>query len=82
MSNFLDSSLSTADPRETVFAGVSRDALTKALASVESLVRPSDDVYFRELNTRYRAVRLFLPNTVAVHSIRGKPIWCGCFSWL
>jgi TnpA family transposase len=82
---FLDSSLSTADPRETVFAGVSRDALTKALASVESLVRPSDDVYFRELNTRYRAVRLFLPTLLQYIQFGANPSGAAVlagFNWL
>ena len=73
------------DPLAAVFARIPRETLTQALHNVETLVRPPDDVYYRELDARWRAVRLFLP-TLLQHirldaSPAGKPITAG-FAWL
>ena len=82
---FLEAPVTIADLRESLFASVPRDVLTKALENVESLVRPPNDVYYRELNARYRAVRLFLPSLVQ-HvrfgaSPAGESVVAG-FDWL
>ncbi|MFO1432833.1 MAG: Tn3 family transposase [Candidatus Competibacteraceae bacterium] len=81
----LDPALADGDLRDTVFARISREELTQALADVEALVRPPDDVYYRELETRYRAVRIFLP-TLLRHirfgaSPAGEPVVAG-LEWL
>jgi len=74
-----------SDPLGKVFAHVSREALTMAVVKVEALVRPADDVYYRELNARYRSMRIFLP--ILLQHIRfgaspaGEPIVAG-FDWL
>jgi Domain of unknown function (DUF4158) len=47
--------------RNAVFARVSRDQLTQAVAQVADLVSPLDDHYFEDLRTRYSQVRRFLP---------------------
>lgn len=49
------------DLGEAIFGQISRSQLIEAVANVESLVRPPDDIYFQELDARYRAVRIFLP---------------------
>lgn len=49
------------DLAEAIFGQISRSQLIEAVSSVESLVRPPDDIYFQELDARYRAVRIFLP---------------------
>ena len=81
----LDPSLADDDLRDSVFARISRERLTQALASVDALVRPPNDVYYGELNARYRAVRIFLP-TLPRHirfgsSPAGEPVLAG-FEWL
>ena len=83
--SLLDQALADSDLRKTVFKLIPREVLTQALASVDSLVRPPDDVYYRELDARYRAMRLFLP-TLLLHirfgaSPAGEPVAAG-FDWL
>lgn len=82
---WLDPALADSDLRDAVFTRIPREVLTQALASVNALVRPPDDVYYRELNARYRAVRIFLP-TLLQHirfgaSPAGEPVEPG-FDWL
>jgi TnpA family transposase len=81
----LDPALADGDLRDTVFARIPPEVLTQALADVDALVRPPDDVYYRELDARYRAVRIFLP-TLLRHirfgaSPAGAPVVAG-FAWL
>lgn len=77
---FADSAL-----RDTVFAHTPPHRLEQALACVDVLVRPPDDVYYRELDSHYRALRRFLP-TLLKHiqfgaSPAGEPVAAG-FAWL
>jgi len=81
----LDPALADSELREAVFACIPRETLTQALANVDALVRSPDDVYYRELDARYRAVRVFLP-TLLQHirfgsSPAGQPVAAG-FDWL
>ncbi|MGJ0491608.1 Tn3 family transposase [Methylobacter sp.] len=81
----LDPALADSALRDTVFAHTPPHRLAQALACVDALVRPPDDVYYRELDTRYRALRLFLP-TLLRHiqfgaSPAGEPVAAG-FEWL
>jgi hypothetical protein len=81
----LDPMLADSHRLDTVFANISHEELTLALLRVDALVRPADDVYFRELNARYRAIRIFLP-TLLQHirfgaSPAGESIVAG-FDWL
>lgn len=48
--------------RSRLFGSIPRETLTKALEEVNALIRPTDDVFYRELGTRYRSVRRFLPD--------------------
>ncbi len=57
----LDSGCTDRRVRETVFARVPQDQLTRAVAQVADLVGPSDDHYFEDLRTRYSQARRFLP---------------------
>jgi TnpA family transposase len=47
--------------RDSVFASVPRDQLTRAVAQVADLVGPADDHYYEGLRSRYSQVRQFLP---------------------
>ncbi len=83
--SLLDPALADSNLRDTVFERIPREVLTQALASVDALVRPPDDVYYHELDARYRAMRIFLP-TLLQHirfgaSPAGAPVAAG-FDWL
>ena len=45
-----------------MFAVVKREDLEAALRQVERLVRPPEDMYYRELKESYRRIRTFLPS--------------------
>jgi TnpA family transposase len=57
----LDPDLPDEKLRTQVFATTPRPKLEKALAEVNTLIRPSDDVYYQELQERYRSIRRYLP---------------------
>ncbi len=57
----LDPALPDNVLRDHVVARVPRATLAEALGTLRTLVRPPDDVFDTELQTRYRRVRLFLP---------------------
>jgi TnpA family transposase len=57
----LDPGCADRGVRDAVFARVSRDQLTQAVARVADLVGPLDDHYFEDLRSRYSQVRRFLP---------------------
>jgi TnpA family transposase len=81
----LDTSVPDAELRTTLFEKIPRDSLTRALEGVNALIRPADNVYFRELDAKYRTVRRYLP--ALVEHVRfganaeGKPVVAG-FEWL
>ncbi len=57
----LDPAVVDADLRTQAFARVPPDTLAQALASVEALTRPPDDMFYGKLEKRYTTVRRFLP---------------------
>ena len=81
----LDPKISDSELRTKVFAQTSTEVLSKATTDVDSLTRPLEDVYFDELKTHYRSVRIYLPTLV--RNIRfeanstAKPI-VDALSWL
>lgn len=81
----LDQALPDAELRTRLFARIPRNALTLALEGVNALIRPADDVYYRELDAKYKTVRRFLP--ALVEHVRfganaaGKPV-VEAFEWL
>jgi hypothetical protein len=81
----LDPALADNGLRDIVFARTPHKVLEQALAIIDALVRPPDDIYYQELDARYRALRLFLP-TLLKHikfgaSPAGEPVAAG-FNWL
>jgi len=81
----LDMKITDNNLRKEVFDLTPYDILSQALASIDTLVRPPNDVYYNELDARYRAVRIYLP-TLLRHiqfgnSPAGKSIVAG-FDWL
>ena len=56
----LDDTTSNAGVRPAVFSLVSRTELAEAIAQIDSLARPHDDQYFKELRVQHRRLR-FMP---------------------
>jgi len=68
-----------------LFARISPDALALALSGVNKLIRPTDNVYYQELDAKYKTVRRFLP-ALAMHihfgaNAAGEP-FIAAFAWL
>jgi TnpA family transposase len=81
----LDGTLPDADLRAKVFEKIPRDTLAKALEGVAALIRPADNVFYQELDAKYKTVRRFLPALVEhVHfgaNAAGGPV-VAAFDWL
>jgi TnpA family transposase len=60
----LDDNLPDAELRSQLFEKIPRDMLTRALVDVKTLIRPANNVYFQELDAKYRTVRRFLPTLI------------------
>ena len=69
----LDTALADGDVQTKVFDRFTRDALQKVLNEAYALVRPQDDVYYRELNEAHRRVRLFLPRLLETITFAAGP---------
>jgi TnpA family transposase len=57
----LDPTLADTELRNQLFEQVPRELLTQAVDRISALIRPADNVYFHELDTKFRTVRRFLP---------------------
>ena len=69
----LDDELSNDEIRETVFADTPKEVLAETIAVVNSLARPANDQYHRELVEQYGRVRRFLPNVLAAVEFKAAP---------
>jgi hypothetical protein len=74
----LDPALPDDRVRRRVFEKIPQPLLERELENVEALIRPPDDVFYKELDARYAAVRRYLP-MVLKHlrfeaSPAGKPV--------
>jgi Domain of unknown function (DUF4158) len=58
----LDPDLQDAELRSAIFKALEREELEAAVSQVDSIVRPPEDVYYRELAGSYARVRRFLPS--------------------
>ena len=81
----LDTRVPDAELRTQLFATITPDALAQALAGVNTLIRPGDNVYYQELDAKYKTVRRFLP-ALAEHihfgaNVAGEP-FVAAFAWL
>jgi len=81
----LDPNLPDTEVRAKLFEKIPRDTLTLALHGVNTLIRPADDVYYRELDAKYRTVRRYLP-TLLEHmhfdaNVAGRPV-AAAIDWL
>jgi TnpA family transposase len=81
----LDTTLPDAELRTRLFEKIPRDRLAQALDGVNALIRPADNVYYQELDAKYKTVRRFLP-TLVEHvrfgaNLAGEPV-VAAFDWL
>ena len=74
----LDLTVPETELRSAIFTLLKPDDLTAAVSQVDALVRPAEDVYYRELAESYRRVRRFLPTLLrTVHfgsTPSGQPV--------
>ena len=57
----LDPEISDVELRTKLFGNIPRETLTQAIDGVKALIRPANNVYYSELQGKYRTVRRFLP---------------------
>ena len=71
--------------RAKVFESVPKEALEEALERASALIRPPDDVFYKELDLRYGAVRRYFPkflkNVALEANPAGRPVVEAC-RWL
>jgi hypothetical protein len=68
----LDDTTSNAQVRPVVFNLVSRTELAEAIGQIDSLARPHDDQYFKELRAQHRRLR-FMPALLRATSFAAAP---------
>ena len=81
----LDPDVSDTTLRATLFELIPRDMLKQAVDGVTALIRPAGNVYHRELESKYKTVRRFLPTLVehvrfGTH-VAGQPV-VAAIDWL
>jgi TnpA family transposase len=67
----LDPTCTDAEVRERAFTAVSREQLTTALSTVQTLTRPPENSYYQDLLGRYGHVRRFLPTLLRTICFQG-----------
>lgn len=68
----LDDSLPEQALRDIIFSKLSPQRIAAAVETVTTLTRPHDTVYFKELDSRYRTLRLFLPRLLSNITFKGN----------
>jgi TnpA family transposase len=69
----LDPNIPDGEIRDAVFKMMSRSDLQASVQQIDNLVRPPQDVYFKELRASYRRVRRFLPTLLQTVSFGASP---------
>ena len=69
----LDPNVADIEIRQTVFKLMSRLDLETSVQQIDALVRPPEDVYYKELRTSYRRVCRFLPTLLKTVVFRASP---------
>jgi TnpA family transposase len=81
----LDQRVPDTELRARVFETIPRDTLIEALDGVNTLIRPADNVYFQELDAKYKTVRRFLPTLLEQvrfgANVAGEPL-VAALDWL
>ena len=61
----LDDKLPDTDVRDNIFNIIPEDVLKHAVNNVTSIIRPANNVYFNELDAKFKTVRRFLPDLLS-----------------
>jgi TnpA family transposase len=69
----LDNNVPDAELRPAIFKTLTSEALAEAVNQVDALVRPPEDVYYRELESSYQRVRRFLPRLLRTIEFGSTP---------
>jgi hypothetical protein len=69
----LEAGLQDAGLGPAIFNAIEREKLEAVVSQVDSLVRPPEDVYYRELAGSYARVRRFLPHLLRTVSFDATP---------
>jgi hypothetical protein len=69
----LDNNIPDAELRPAIFQTLTSEALAEAVNQVDALVRPPEDVYYRELESSYQRVRRFLPRLLRTIEFGSTP---------
>jgi hypothetical protein len=69
----LNPDLQDAELRSAIFKALDREELETAVNQVDSIVRPPEDVYYRELAGSYARVRRFLPHLLRTIQFEATP---------
>lgn len=67
----LEDSMSLGEVRQAVFARAGKDRLARAIAKVREIARPPEQEHQKELLSRWRTARGFLPDLLAAIDFRG-----------
>lgn len=82
---YFDPSVPDAELRTKTFEKIPRELLAQALKGVNTLIRPADNVFYAELDAKYKTVRSFLPKLAEhIHfgaNAAGEPV-VAAFDWL
>ncbi|ENA1771630.1 Tn3 family transposase [Yersinia ruckeri] len=68
----LDDSVSDTDIRKEIYKHFPEDTLENAVNNVTTLIRPANNVYFNELDAKFRTVRRFLPELLEKINFKGN----------
>ena len=61
----LDEKLPDTDVRDNIFNIIPEDVLKHAVNNVTSIIRPANNVYFNELDAKFKTIRRFLPDLLS-----------------
>ncbi|WP_163827512.1 hypothetical protein, partial [Proteus vulgaris] len=61
----LDEKLSDTDVRDNIFNIIPEEVLNHAVNNVTLIIRPANNVYFNELDAKFKTVRRFLPDLLS-----------------
>ncbi|MEQ1965148.1 Tn3 family transposase [Xenorhabdus khoisanae] len=68
----LNDKLPDTDIRDNIYSLIPEDRLANAVDNVISLIRPANNVYFNELDAKFRTVRRFLPELLSKIHFEGN----------
>lgn len=72
----IDPALPDDRVRAKAFESVPKDLLETALENAGALIRPPDDVFYKELDLRYGSVRRYLPAVLKHVAFEANPTGC------